>query len=97
MHRDHDVFTKAIQEKKKVKLTFYGSESNDTKEGLFGPIFYSPSAAGDDSDYYCLWDFESETGNDFTGLPPSRIASVNLSEQPFDFIEFFTTKRAITV
>ncbi len=97
MHRDHNIFAKAIQEKKKVKLTFYGSESNDTKEGLFGPIFYSKSTVEDDSDCYYLWDFESKTGKDFSGLPPSQIVSMELTKEPFDFVGFFTSKRAITV
>jgi hypothetical protein len=97
MHRDHDIFAKAIQEKKKVQLTFYGSESNDTKEGLFGPILYSKSCAGGDSDCYYLWDYGSEADKNFIGLPPSRIANMKLSEEPFDLAEFFTSKRAITV
>lgn len=97
MHRDHNIFAKAIQEEKKVNLTFYGSESNDTKEGLFGPIYYSKSVTGDDSDCYYLWDFESKTDNEFSGLPTSRIASMKLSEEHFDFVKFFTSKRAITV
>jgi hypothetical protein len=59
MHRDHNIFEMAIQEKKKVELTFCGSESSDTKEGLFGPIFYSDSRVGSNSDRYYLWDFDS--------------------------------------
>ncbi|MHC4110786.1 MAG: hypothetical protein ACYSUY_06910 [Planctomycetota bacterium] len=97
MHRDHDIFAKAIQEKKKVKLTFFANEHDDIRNGLFGPIFYSPSAAGDNPSCYYLWDFESEAGNNFLGLPPSRIASMKLGEEPFDCVEFFTSKRAIMV
>ena len=97
MHRDHNIFAKAIQEKKKVELTFCGSESNDTKEGLFGPIFYSDSRVGSNSDCYYLWDFDSEADNNFLGLLPSRIASIKLATEPFDPIEFFTSKKAITV
>ena len=97
MHRDHIIFAKAIQEKKKVKLTFDSNECNNTKEGLFGPILYSKSRAGGDSDCYYLWDFDSEAVNNFIVLPPSRIASMKLGEESFDPVEFFTSKRAITV
>ncbi len=97
MHRDHNIFDRAIQEKKKVKLTFNSNERNETKEGLFGPILYSKSCAGGDSDCYYLWDFDREADNNFIGLPPSLIASMKLSEEPFDSVEFFTSKRAITV
>ena len=97
MHRDHDIFARAIQEKKKVKLTFDSNERNDTGDGLFGPILYGKSVAGDNSDRYYLWDFDSEAVNNFIVLPSSRIASMKLSEEPFDSVEFFTSKRAITV
>ena len=97
MHRDHNIFEMAIQEKKKVKLTFCGSESSDTKEGLFGPIFYSDSRVGSNSDRYYLWDFDSEADNHFLGLLPSRIVSMKLAREPFDPVEFFTSKRAITI
>ena len=94
MHPDHDIFSKAIQEKKKVKLTFYGGERT-IKERFFGPIYYSASSREDHSDYYYLWDFETETDNDFTGLTSSQIVSMRLSDQPFDFVEFFTSKKEI--
>ena len=97
MHRDHNIFAKAIQEKKKVNLTFYSNEHKDTKEGLFGPIFYSDFPVGGSSDCYYLWDFDSEADNNFLGLLPSRIVSMKLAEEPFDPVEFFTSKRAITV
>lgn len=97
MHRDHNIFDMAIQKKKKVKLTFDSKERNETKERLFGPIFYSKSCDGTDSDCYYLWDFDSEADNNFIGLPPSLIASMKLSDEPFDCVEFFTSKRAITV
>jgi hypothetical protein len=96
MHRDHNIFAKAIQEKKKVKLTYYSNERKDTKEGLFGPLLYSDSRIGGDSDCYYLWDLDSEANKNFIGLPPSRIASMKLSEESFDFPEFLTSKRTIS-
>ena len=96
MHRDHNIFVNAIQGKKKVKLTFLHNEHGDIGDGLFGPIFYSPSAAGDDSDCYYLWDFESGIGNNFLGLPPSQIVRMELTKEPFDFVEYFTSRGAIS-
>lgn len=95
MHCDHNIFAKAIQEKKKVNLTFYNNAHKDTKEGLFGPIFYSDSHVGGNSDCYYVWDFDSEADNNFLGLLPSRIVSMKSAEEPFDPVEFFTSKRAI--
>ena len=93
MHRDHDIFVKSTRDKKKIKLTFVSNERGEIRDGLFGPIFYSTSVAGDDSDCYYLWDFESATGNNFLGLPPSQIASMELNKETFDLVEFFTSKR----
>ena len=93
MHRDHEIFVKSIQDKKKVKLIFVTNERGDIREGLFGPILYSASIAGDDSDCYYLWDFESNTGNHFLGLPSSQITSIELTKETFDLVEFFPSKR----
>ncbi len=93
MHRDHDIFVKSIRDKKKVKLTFVSNERGDTKDGLFGPIFYSTSVAGKDSDCYYLWDFESGTGNYFLALPTSQIVCMALTKEHFDLVEFFTSRR----
>jgi len=93
MHRDHDIFAKSIQDKKKIKLTFIINERGDIRDGLFGPIFYSTSVAGKDSDCYYLWDFESDTGNYFLGLPPSQIVSMEVTKEHFDLVEFFTSGR----
>ena len=96
MHRDHDIYVKAIRDKKKVKLTFFGNDPGDIGDGLFGPIFYSPSAMGEDSDCYYLWDFERGASDNFLGLPPSQIVSMELTEESFDLVEFFTSGREIS-
>lgn len=96
MHRDHDIFVEAVRDKKKVILTFVSNEHSDTEDGLCGPILYSPSCVGDDSDYYYLWNFESVTGKNFLGLPPSQIVRMELTKESFDFVEFFTSRGAIS-
>lgn len=94
MHRDHDIFVKAIRVKKKVKLTFFHNDHGDIRNGLFGPVIYSATIAGEDSDCYYLWDFEKGIGNNFLGLPPSQIVKMELTKEPFDFVEFFTSRGA---
>lgn len=96
MHCNHDIFVKAIRGKNKVKLTFFSNENGEIGEGLFGPIFYSPSAAGDDSDCYYFWDFEGGNSNNFLCLPPSQIVMMGLANESFDFVEFFTSRGAIS-
>ena len=96
MHRDHNIFVEAIRTKKKVKLTFYRSNNGDARDGLFGPIFYSAAVAGGDSDCYYLWDFGTGIGNNFLGLSPSQIIRMELTKESFDFVEFFTSRKAIS-
>jgi hypothetical protein len=96
MHNDHDNFVRAIQEKRKVKLTFPSKEQGCSAEKLCGPIFYSASAEEDGLGCYYLWDFEAGTGNQFLGLLPSQIVSMELTEDPFDLVEFFTSGREIS-
>ena len=96
MHHEHDIFVKAIRDKKRLELTFFSNENDEIRDGLFGPIFYSPSTAGDDSDCYYLWDFEGDNSNNFLGLPPSQIMRMELTKEPFDLVEFFTSRRAIS-
>jgi hypothetical protein len=96
MHRNHNVFVRAIRGKNKVRLTFFSSEDGDIRDGLFGPIFYSPSIAGNDSDCYYLWDFEGADSNHFFGLPPSQIVRMEISREHFDLVEFFTPSGGIS-
>ena len=92
MHRDHEVFLRAIQQRKKVKVTFFSKERHKTSTRLCGPIFYSPSVGGIDSGCYYFWDFGTDVDNHFLTFAPSRIVSMELAEEPFELVEFFTSK-----
>ena len=96
MHNDHDTFVRAIQEKRKVKLTLPSKEQGCNAEKLCGPIFYSASAEAGGSGCYYLWDFEAVAGNQFLGLLPSQIVGIELAEEPFDLVGFFTAGREIS-
>jgi hypothetical protein len=93
MHRDHDTFARAIRDKRKIKLTLPSKEPGGSANKLCGPLYYSASAAEGDLGCYYLWDFESGTGNNFLGLLPSQIASMELTEEPFDLVKFFASGR----
>lgn len=92
MHRDHNIFVRAIRDRKKVKLTFPSKEQGSSAERLFGPVFYSSSTAGDVPDCYYVWDFDCSTDNHFLGLVSSQIVSIEATEEPFDLVEFFTSE-----
>lgn len=95
MHCDHEIFVQAIQLGRKVKVTFFTGEDQESTSTLCGPVFYSPSAAGIDSGCYYLWNFETSKDNHFLGLAPSKIVRMELVDEPFDLVEFFTCKEQI--
>lgn len=96
MHCHHNIFVEAIRDKKKVRLTFLSEERGDSTKKLCGPVFYSASVVEKDLGCYCLWDFESNTGNHFLALSPSQIVSMELTKEPFDLVEFFTSRKQIS-
>jgi len=93
MHCDHDVFLRAIRDKRKIKLTFVSQERNQNKTKLFGPIKYGTNAVGVDPDCYYVWDFEGKGEDDFLVLIPSEIESIELAAEPFDLVHFFSDLR----
>ena len=96
MHCHHNIFVEAIRDKKKVRLTFLSEERGDSTKKLCGPVSYSASVVEKDLGCYYLWDFDSDTGNHFLALSPSQIVSMELTEEPFDLVEFFTSRKQIS-
>ena len=93
MRCNHDNFVRAIRDKMKVKLTFCSEERRGRPSLPCGPIIFSPQVAGEDSACYYFWDFESHTGGSLLVLSPSQIASMELTNEPFDLEAFFTVKQ----
>ena len=93
MHRDHDIFVRAIKDKKKVELVFLSNTDGSNTEKLCGPMLYSPPAPAGESDWYYLWDFEGSSDKRVLGLPPNKIVSMGLTEEAFDPKDFTTSER----
>ncbi len=85
MHRDHDTFVQATNQKRKVSLTFFNDEDGRKLVRMCAPLYYSQGQTeGDDLGCYYLWDFESNTGKHFLSLSPSKIVSMKSTEEAFD-------------
>ncbi len=84
MHRDHDIFVRAIKDKRRVKLVFLSNTDGNNAEKLCGPMLYSPPAGAGESDWYYLWDFESSTDKHVLGFPSSKIVGMELTKEAFD-------------
>jgi hypothetical protein len=85
MHIDHDIFVQAIQNTRKIRLTFYDDKRKFNFTRLSVPIHYrSPRTKSDCSDCYYFWIPEADTNRHFLRLLPSQIVSMDLTEEAFD-------------
>jgi hypothetical protein len=93
MHCDHDVFVQGMEQKRRLKLTFYEGINLQHIVRECAPLHYSKGQVeGDDLDSYYIWDFENTKDNHFLALPPSQIITMELAEETFN-IEDFSSHR----
>jgi hypothetical protein len=96
----HDIFIQGIEQKRRLKLTFFCVEHQRNLVRQCAPLHYSSGKIeGDGLDCYYLWDFESDDGNKVLALPQSQIVGMELTEDTFrveDFVDYRTTKAKST-
>ena len=91
MHRDHAIFITALEERAKVRLTFFSKEDGHAIVRTCAPMDYGPSRrAHDKSDRYHLWDYDSDQARHTLSLLANQIGSIERLEEPFDPAEFVT-------
>ena len=89
MDNRHDIFIQGIEQKRRIKLTFFCMEHQRNLVRQCAPLHYSRGKIeGDGLDCYYLWDFESDDGNKVLALPQSRIVSMELTEDTFCIEDF---------
>ena len=93
MHRNHDIFVQAIEDKKKIRLTFFSDADGNSQVKVFGPLFCAPPHVGHEPDRYYLWDFEST--NVFS-LLPNKIVSMEPTEETFNSGNFISPEGNLT-
>jgi len=91
MHHDHQQFLDSIQEKTKIRVTFYGKEDGQQRTRVCAPMDYGPSRrAKDQSDRYHVWDYDSAARTHTLSLLPEQIARIEIMDERFDPAEFVT-------
>lgn len=96
MHGDHDIFIQGIQQKKRLKMSFFSRKNLQNMVRQCAPLHYSKGQVeGDDLDCYYIWDFEAAKGSRFLSLPPSQIDTMELAEDTFN-VEDFSNRRKVT-
>jgi len=88
MHQDHDKFTQAVKDRRKVIITYFSGEYNLSLTKLCVPLQYSPPGEEEDPDYYYLWDSEGDVGMRVLAFPSSHITYMELSDDGFDPDEY---------
>lgn len=93
VYSGHDIFIRGIEQKRRLKLTFFSREHQRNLVRQCAPLHYSKGKIeGDDLDHYFIWDFEATKGNNFLALPQSQIVSMELTEDTFRFEDFVDRK-----
>ena len=86
-----DVFIQAIQEKRKVRLTFFSKEDRASLSRICAPMDFGPSRiARVKNDRYHLWDYESDTEEHTLSLSPDQVEGMVILDEYFDPAEFIT-------
>ena len=93
MHCDHDLFIKAVKDRRKLILTYFSGKSYMYITRLCVPVSYSSPDTAEDSEYYYVWDPESDVGERIIALPPSQIEHMGLSDETFDPNEFIVPEQ----
>lgn len=84
MHDDHNVFVRAIKDKRKILLTYLRNGQQQTETKLVVPVYYGPETLESLSDSYHFWDALADNGEYMTTLSQSQIRRMELSEESFD-------------
>jgi hypothetical protein len=98
MHKDHDVFIRGIEQKRRIKMIFSGRKDLQNLPRQCAPLHYSKGdIGGDDLDCYYLWDFEATKGSHFLALYTSQIATMELAEETFKIEDFSSFRKTTSV
>ena len=101
MHRDHDVFIQGIEQEKRLELTFFSRKHRRNVVSICAPLHYGKGPAGlaagaeDELECYYLWDFGADKGSNFLALSPSKIVSMELTEDVFHVQEFYRPRNPV--
>lgn len=81
----HDIFIKAIHEKKIIIVTFFSKEDGHTLKRLCAPFDYGPSNRyKDKSPRYHMYDYSSDTGSHVLSILPEQLKEVVMTDESFD-------------
>jgi hypothetical protein len=82
---NHARFVEAINEKKKVNVSFYSTADGGVLDRVCSPMDYGPGGGNPDGlNRYWLWDDSSTTTTHTLGLLPQQIVDLRVLGEVFD-------------
>ncbi len=84
MLANHNVFIQAVNDKKKIILTYFSGQQYLYLTRLCVPVQFSSTDLEDASGCYYFWDSEADTGERLLALTPSQITNMELSDETFN-------------
>ena len=76
MHSEHEIFIRAIEWQRRLKVTYTSDERREKLIRRCGPLYCSRGKTeGDELECYYLWDFEADEGYNFLALSSAQILS----------------------
>ena len=88
-------FKNAIQNKTKIRLTFYSRQDNDNVTRLCASMDYGESRrAKDKTPRFHLWDYDSPEGRHTLSLLPNQVVRMEFTKESFNPGEFITWSTA---
>ena len=91
MHRDHKIFIKAIQDKKKVIIQHRNKQGHDIRTKVYRPLFYIPANNRDSSSQYYFWEGVSGPKGSIVKLEPEKIMRIGPTQESFESTGFRLT------
>ena len=91
MYKNHEIFTQAAKENRKIILTYYSGTQKLYLTKKLIPVRYRHSDSERNSDVYYFWDSKAKS-NKMLVLSSSNIKSMELSEEGFGKADCFILK-----
>ncbi len=86
-----EYFIEAINNKTKIRVTFFSKEDNHSLTRLCAPMDYAPSTkAHNKDDRFHFWDYESDKQNHVLSLLPNQIENMEFTQEAFEPSDFVT-------
>ncbi|WP_338542309.1 hypothetical protein [Paenibacillus tundrae] len=87
----HELFLQAINEKRKIMVTFFSNEDGHSLKRLCAPFDYGPSNKyKDKSPRYHMYDYTSDSGSHVLSILPGQLKEILLTDEYFNPLDLVT-------